>query len=85
MPFIENFKADFFELYNVAKDPSQKNDLAFKSPEKLGEMKARYLALFEATQKDSVVWEGLPAYGSARANHDKPAEFKRNQELFLDN
>ena len=47
-------------------------------------MKARYLALFEATQKDSVVWEGLPAYGSAKANHDKPAEFKRNQERFLD-
>ena len=84
MPFIENFKAEFFELYNVVKDPSQKNDLAYKSPEKLGEMKARYLALFEATQKDSVVWEGLPAYGSARANHDKPAEFKRNQERFLD-
>jgi arylsulfatase A len=84
MPFIENFEAEFFELYNVVKDPSQKNDLAYESPEKLGEMKSRYLALFEATQKDSVVWEDLPAYGSVKANHDKPAEFLRNQERFLD-
>lgn len=83
MPFIENFDPEFFELYNVEKDPGQQHDLAFQSPEKLGELKAKYYALFEETQKDSVVWEDLPAYDPKRANHNKPAEFLRNQERFL--
>ena len=85
MPFIESFSPEFFELYNAAKDPRQQHDLASRYPEKLGEMKAQYQALFKASQKDSVVWENLPAYDPKRANHNKPAEFLKNQERFLEN
>ena len=84
MPFIKNLRPDFFELYNVVQDVGQQEDLSDKEPEKLMEMKQAFQQLFEGVQDEGPIWKGLPAYDLKRANHHKPAEFKRNQQRFLE-
>ena len=83
MPFIKSLQPDFFELYNVVEDKGQQNDLADSNPEKLAEMKAAFFPLFEEARKEGPNWKGLPAYSPEKANHNKPAEFLRNQKRFL--
>jgi arylsulfatase A len=83
MPFIQNFEAKYFELYDLSKDPSQQNDLSAKMPEKLDQLKRLYVKRFKEVHQESPAWENLPPYGSMKAYHDKPKEFLRNQERFL--
>lgn len=83
MPFIQNFEAKYFELYDLAEDPGQQNDLSSKMPEKLDQLKRLYVKRFKEVQRESPAWEGLPKYGSMRAYHDKPKEFESNEERFL--
>jgi arylsulfatase A len=85
MPFIKTLQPEFFELYNVTTDPCQQHDLAEKEPKKLAELKAEFFSLFEEARKEGAVWEGLPVYNPKKANHNKPAEFLKNQKIYLKN
>lgn len=83
MHFVKTVRPEFFELYNLATDPGQRHDLAAAMPVKLREMKTKFWPLFEASRADGPDWEGLPPAETYRASHNKPAEFRRNQERFL--
>lgn len=83
MPFVKTVKPEFFELYDLTEDPGQRNDLAASMPGKLADMKARFWVLFEESRAEGPDWLGLPPATTYKANHDKPAEFIRNQKRFL--
>ena len=83
MTFIKTIQPEFYELYNVANDAGQQEDLAATEPDKLEAMKNELLVLLEEIKKEGPVWEGLPIYEEKKANHNKPEEFIRNQERFL--
>ncbi|MEM7367274.1 MAG: sulfatase-like hydrolase/transferase [Bacteroidota bacterium] len=83
MPFIKQLQPDFFELYHLPNDPGQQQDLAASEPEKLAEMKAAFVKIFEEVREEGPFWEGLPAYDPKKANHNKHKEFLRNQDRFL--
>ena len=85
MPFVKGVRPEFFELYNLTTDPGQRHDLAGAMPVKLTEMKNEFWPLFEASRAEGPDWQGLPPASTYKANHDKPAEFLRNQERFLSN
>lgn len=83
MPFVKTMKPEFFELYDLTEDPGQRNDLAVSMPRKLADMKTRFWVLFEESRADGPDWLGLPSATTYEANHNKPAEFIRNQKRFL--
>ena len=83
MPFVKGVVPEYFELYDLSKDPGQQHDLAGKMPEKLAELKTQFTALFEESRTEGPDWAGLPPASAHKANHDKPAEFVRNQKRFL--
>jgi len=83
MPFVKTVKPEFFELYDLAKDPGQRNDLAASMPGKLADMKARFWVLFEESRAEGPDWIGLPRANTFKATHHKPAEFITNQKQFL--
>lgn len=79
MSFIKTGQPEFFELYDLVRDPGQRHDLAAVMPQKLAEMKQRFWVLFEASRADGPDWIGLPPAASFKASHDKPAEFRQTQ------
>lgn len=83
MPFVKTVKPEFFELYDLTEDPGQRNDLAASMPGKLADMKTRFWVLFEESRAEGPDWLGLPPATTYQANHDKPAEFMKNQKQFL--
>ncbi|AEL26633.1 sulfatase-like hydrolase/transferase [Cyclobacterium marinum] len=83
MEFIKTINPEYFELYNVANDAGQQEDLSTIEPEKLEEMKSAMFTLLEEVKEEGPNWEGLPIYEEKKANHNKPEEFKRNQKRFL--
>lgn len=83
MEFIQNFKPSFYELYDLSTDVSQQNNLADKKPLYLEKMRRAYQTLFQEIKRDEIVWKDLPPYNPEEAQHNKPAEFKLNQEIFL--
>ena len=60
-----------WELYNIAEDFSQNNDLAAKNPDKLKEMQALFLAEAAKYQVLAVGQLGSPAPRDAAAERDR--------------
>ncbi|QDT11782.1 sulfatase-like hydrolase/transferase [Planctomycetes bacterium K23_9] len=58
-----------FQLYQIAKDPTEENDLASKMPEKLAEMKIRFME----------VWKGVEAEGPREWWANQPQGGKRKK------
>ncbi len=83
MTFIKNMQPEYFELYNVEKDPGQQNDLAKMEPIKLEEMKEAFYELFENVKEEGPFWEGLPKYDPEKAYRNKAEEYIRNRRRFL--
>ena len=83
MPFIKSLYPTQFEVYNLDADPNQQQDLAATQPALLDSLQRIFKPFFQTIQQEGPVWEGLPAYDSARANHLKPKEYLRNQRRFL--
>ncbi|MDA0195655.1 MAG: hypothetical protein O2887_11780 [Bacteroidetes bacterium] len=70
-------------MYDLSADAEQQLDLAEANPEKLGELKVEFNALFEEAREEGTVWEGLPEYEADIAGHNKHEEYLRNQKQFL--
>jgi arylsulfatase A len=84
MPFVKGVMPEYFELYDLSKDPGQQHDLAAEMPEKLAALKKQFTVLFNESRAEGPDWKGLPPASAHEANHDKPAEFIGNQKRFIE-
>lgn len=65
---VANQKLDKFQLYDIQHDPKEETNLASENPEKLAEMKAKFLEVWNDVEKEgpSEWWANLPDGGKKK-------------------
>ena len=56
--WLKTVKPGKLELYDLAKDPEQKNNLAEQIPKRFKDMETRFRDLWDEIQAEGPVWKG---------------------------